>query len=83
MLSSCAGSAALPGVAMCLAFRGDNAGPPEPAEVLQNWALLRTHFPNATAIKAAQLDEYFGLFEPPEVRAKLPVVEAEIADSWV
>ena len=61
MLSSCAGSAALPGVAMCLAFRGDNAGPPEPAEVLQNWALLRTHFPNATAIKAAQLDEYFGL----------------------
>jgi hypothetical protein len=26
VMSSCIGSAALPGVAMCLAFRGDNAG---------------------------------------------------------
>ena len=30
VISSCIGTTALPGKAMCLGFRGDNAGPPQP-----------------------------------------------------
>ena len=70
-------------VAMCLAFRGDNEGPPKPAEVTANWKQIAKSFPNATSIKAASFDTYFELLQEPAVRKKLPVVEAEVGDSWL
>ncbi len=82
-ISSCIGTSALPGVAMCLAFRGDNEGPPKPAEVTANWKQIAKSFPNATSIKAASFDTYFELLQEPAVRKKLPVVEAEVGDSWL
>ena len=83
VLSSCIGTTALPGVAMCLAFRGDNAGPPEVAEVETNWKQMAAAFPNATAIKPGKFDDYFEQLQSPSIRSKLPVVTSEVGDSWL
>ena len=83
VISSCIATPALPGKAMCLAFRGDNAGPPKVEEVLTNWKQMQAEFPNAKTIRAGKFDEYFELLQAPAVRSQLPVVESEVADSWL
>ena len=83
LLSSCMATAALPGQALCLNFRGDNAGPPLPDEVLEDWKMLRAAFPNASTIKSAKFDDYFEQLDSPDIRAQLPVVTSEVGDTWV
>ena len=62
---------------------GAGAGPPKVEEVLTNWKQMQAEFPNAKTIRAGKFDEYFELLQAPAVRSQLPVVESEVADSWL
>lgn len=61
---------------LALDFRGDNAGPPDEAEVRSHWAQLQASFPNAT-VKAGTWDDFVDRLE--SVRDTLPVVTQESA----
>ena len=66
--------------AFSLAFTGDNHGPHTPNRVKAIFAGLRKRFPNAT-LKACTLNDVAKALEP--VREQLPVVTAEIGDTWI
>ncbi len=68
------------GVAVDVEVRGDNSGPHTPAEIAVIYARLRTMYP-AAVIKAANLSEVAASVD--RVRAQLPVVTAEIGDTWI
>jgi hypothetical protein len=82
VISSCIGTSALPNKAMCLAFEGDNRGPPSLSTVLADWKVLKAAFPHAQ-IKAGRFDDYFEQLQVTAVRSQLPVVESEVGDSWL
>jgi hypothetical protein len=65
---------------LVLEHRGDNAGPPSFAEVLAAFARTRARFPGAQVL-ASTLDAYALTLR--EGRDSLPVIEAEIGDSWI
>ena len=77
------------GVAMKLPFRadaiffahtGDNQGPQDAAHILAEFDKARTAFPGASA-QASTLDAVAAQLAG--VRARLPVIEEEIGDSWI
>ena len=70
------------GVALACGWHGDNQGPQAVAVAQEDWISLREKFPNAT-VKASTLDDFFDVANQPEVKAKLPVVMAEIGDGWI
>ena len=62
-------------------WNGDNAGPFEASEYESAWDQLRRNFPNAKEIVASTLDNFTQHLV--EVRNKLPVVRAEVGDTWI
>lgn len=70
------------GIAFAAGWNGDNQGPPPIADQADDFASIRTLFPNAT-VKASTLEDFFNEANRPEVKAALPVVTAEIGDGWI
>ncbi|XP_067655022.1 uncharacterized protein [Haliotis asinina] len=67
--------------AMCFAFRTDNSGPPESVEeVLSNFEISRTIFPNAE-VQGSTFEAFVEAAQ--SIKAKLPVVTKEIGDTWI
>ena len=79
LLCNCVGVPSL-GDVMCYAFRGDNYGPADAAETELNFDIFGSAFPNAR-VEASTLDAFFAALEPH--RGRLPVVTAEIGDTWL
>lgn len=67
-------------VAVVVDLTGDNLGPRGATEVTEAFARLAERFPGAEVV-AATLDDVAEAMR--RVRTELPVVEAEIGDSWV
>jgi Domain of unknown function (DUF5054) len=68
--------------AMVVAWRGDNAGPPESAEQVELlWAQLERRWPNVTIL--ASTFEQFADATRDAVLRNAPVVRAEIGDVWI
>jgi len=72
----------LPGTnaAVSLVFTGDNLGPPSRESALATFESLRGQFSGA-AMVGATLDDIGHILDP--VRDMLPVVTAEIGDTWI
>ncbi len=72
----------LPGtsVAVDVEVRTDNSGPHSPEEIAAIYRKLRARFPGA-AVRAANLSQVAAAVEP--IRDTLPVVTAEIGDTWI
>jgi hypothetical protein len=70
------------GEALCAVFAGDNTGPPPLSDVASFYATLRKQYP-AAEVSASTFDRFFAAASKPEVKAKLPVVTAEIEDAWI
>lgn len=70
------------GVALAVAWNGDNTGPGPAADNEMNYRKLRSIYPNATVLSST-FDAFFAAANVPEVKAKLPVVTAEIGDGWI
>lgn len=74
------------GRALCVAWRGDNAGPPSASEVRAVFALLRREWPGAD-IRASTFDDFVApLLEglaSGAITTQLPTVTAEIGDTWI
>lgn len=68
------------GTAVVVGNLGDNDGPPSTDDVVATWTLLRGMFPGAS-IRAASLDDVADVLRP--VADDLPVVTAEIGDTWI
>jgi hypothetical protein len=66
--------------AMCPVWRGDNDGPPPAEEVISNFQKIGAEFPHARVV-ASTLDAFAEelFLDQPD----LPVVSAEIGDTWV
>ncbi|XP_070176101.1 uncharacterized protein [Littorina saxatilis] len=72
--------AAFPEV-LCFAFRTDNSGPPTNiSEVLNNFEVARSQFPNAMIV-ASSLDDYVSALKASATT--FPVVTQEIGDTWI
>eukprot|EP00937_MAST-01D_sp_MAST-1D-sp2_P004061 g4061.t1 len=69
------------GVALCFAWRLDNTGPHDLQEVHRLRAAARRLFPGAAVVSSDGFDDFVDAVWP--ARGALPVVEAEIGDSWV
>ena len=69
--------------ALCFAWKADNAGPHEPAEVLQDYAVMRREFPNAVDIRASTFDDFAQVLMTAAPYLELPAVTDEIGDSWI
>ncbi|HMJ77030.1 MAG TPA: DUF5054 domain-containing protein, partial [Iamia sp.] len=72
----------VPGCADALAFAhtGDNLGPPAADDVVASFAALRSRVPGAE-VRGSTLDAFALGLRP--VAADLPVVTAEIGDTWI
>lgn len=68
------------GTAIAVDLTGDNLGPPIAEAVVAAYARLRERFPSAT-IEAATFDDVAN--EMASIREELPVVTAEIGDTWI
>jgi hypothetical protein len=66
--------------ALYIAFTNDNDGPPSTAEVLALYEELERRHPDAE-VTASTLEGFWAATR--HLRASLPVVEAEIGDSWI
>ncbi len=74
--------ATVPGVRAALAFShtGDNQGPQDEDEIAATFRALRARFPHAQ-VAASTMDAFAEELRP--ARAGLPVVTAEIGDTWI
>lgn len=72
----------VPGSPAALAFAhtGDNLGPPGPDDVVASFAALRDRVPGATVV-GSTLDAFAEALRP--IAGDLPVVTAEIGDTWI
>lgn len=66
--------------ALFFAHTGDNCGPPSTEDVVSIFEKTRNQFPNAS-IDASTLDHFAGKLLT--VKQTLPVVTAEIGDTWI
>lgn len=58
-------------------------GPSSAAAYDEMWRLLAVKYPNASGrIYASTFDNYTQHLLKPEIKAKLPVIESEIGDTW-
>lgn len=75
-------SMALPGTdeALALVFTGDNLGPPSLESVRETYVRLREEFPNAEFVGSSLDAVARSLLS---VQSELPVVTAEIGDTWI
>jgi hypothetical protein len=74
----------IPGLSHAVVFdwRGDNAGPPTSVnDVIADFAAIRATFP-AAQVFSSTLDNFTSLLTPAVVSV-LPVVDAEIGDTWL
>jgi hypothetical protein len=69
------------GSALYFAFTNDNLGPHTPADVRRIYADLRSQYPGAR-IQASTLSGFASEISP-AVKDRLPVVTAEIGNSWI
>lgn len=67
-------------LAIAVEIRNDNSGPHSPKEIQTIYAQLRKQFPQAT-VQAANFSEIAGAVHAEQ--DKLPVVTAEIGDTWI
>lgn len=68
---------------LCTSWRCDNCGPPSSsAEVQQMYDHWRAEFPGAT-VKASSFDAFVDELVQELPDLKLPVVTAEIGDTWI
>ena len=68
-------------VGICLSWRGDNAGPHAEDEARSIFAAVRSFFPNATVVASDAFDDFVADVLP--VLHTLPVVTAELGDTWI
>lgn len=68
------------GTGLAFAFTGDNLGPPDAAMVQRYYDRLQARNP-AAVITASTLDAFAAELRP--IRDTLPVVTAEIGDTWI
>lgn len=70
--------------ALAFNFRGDNAGPHTPPEIIKTFDTLKKEFPNAI-IKASTYSNFtdFLLSSNSELLDTLPEVTSEIGDTWL
>ncbi|KAK9815327.1 hypothetical protein WJX72_001843 [[Myrmecia] bisecta] len=68
--------------ALCCAWRGDNAGPPDVDEVLRVWAKVQGNFPGAQVL-ASGFDDFMTPFLEAVPQLRLPIITQEIGDSWI
>ena len=61
-------------------WNGDNAGPRNSSDYRQNWKAIQSMFPNAQIV-ASTLDNFTSQLD--SVRDQLPVITADIGDTWV
>eukprot|EP01043_Picozoa_sp_COSAG02_P041429 COSAG02_NODE_3433_length_6750_cov_29.777477_3_plen_925_part_00 len=73
----------LPGsnIAMVYSWRKDNEGPPNASQVLSDFADARSWFPKAEVV-AGTLDEFVSEVTVAQ-RARVPVITADLSDSWL
>jgi hypothetical protein len=67
--------------AICYAWRSDNSGPHTFSEAVGIFEAVQRMFPAANLSAIDALDEFIAAVEP--YKAKLPVVTAEIGDTWI
>lgn len=65
---------------LAFAHTGDNLGPPTVDEVVAAFATMRDRVPG-TEVRASTLDSFAEALRP--VRGSLPLVTAEIGDTWI
>jgi hypothetical protein len=65
---------------ICFAHTGDNLGPPTSQEIKSDYDRLRKQFPNAK-LQASTLNHFAQALRT--LKATLPVVTREIADTWI
>jgi hypothetical protein len=63
-------------------FRTDNAGPPDAAEVLRAFTLTKILYPGVT-LRAAKFDDFVSKIVAAPQYNQLPVITAEIGDTWL
>ncbi|KAL6772128.1 hypothetical protein ACKKBG_A29040 [Auxenochlorella protothecoides x Auxenochlorella symbiontica] len=68
--------------ALCVAWRGDNAGPHSVREVDEIFELVRKDWPGAM-VKTSTFDNFTGPLLEAAKRLDLPKVAAEIGDTWI
>jgi hypothetical protein len=68
------------GTAVAMEVRTDNSGPHSLAEIAAIYSRLGAQFPNAT-LHASNLSEVAQATDP--VRHRLPIITAEIGDTWI
>ena len=61
-------------------WNGDNDGPYTASDYIQKWKAIQTMFPNAN-IYASTFDNFTKHLN--EVRNELPVIEADVGDTWI
>ncbi|BDA48441.1 hypothetical protein COCOBI_12-1200 [Coccomyxa sp. Obi] len=67
---------------LCMAWKGDNAGPHDVNEVLNVFNITETNFPDAY-VHVSTLDAFFESLHAAMPRLNLSVVTGEIGDSWI
>jgi hypothetical protein len=70
------------GVALAVAWQGDNTGPAPLEDVAGFYAQVKQKYPGAH-VSASTFDEFFKVANEPAVKAQLPVVTEEIGDGWL
>ena len=66
--------------ALCYYYRTDNAGPGSYIEVINVLKTVQVEFPNATVFPSS-FEKYIATL-PQDVIDKLPIIQAEIGDTW-
>ena len=70
------------GVALAVAWQGDNTGPATIEQVAADYKQLQTKYPRAKIV-ASTFDAFFKIANEPSVKAQLPIVTEEIGDGWL
>lgn len=70
------------GVALAVAWQGDNTGPAPLADVAEFYAQVERKYPGAK-VSASTFDDFFKVANEPTIKAQLPVVTQEIGDGWM
>jgi hypothetical protein len=65
---------------ICFAHTGDNQGPPSIKDVIETYARLNEHFPDAR-IQASTLNAF--ALELRKIKSTLPVLTQELGDTWI
>ena len=70
------------GVALAVAWQGDNTGPAPLDDVANFYAQVSSRYPGAK-VSASTFDAFFKIANEPAIKAQLPVVTEEIGDGWL